>query len=171
MAKGKVSLNNQTPQLSNPPNIAVQRVAFLLCFRELPGSIHSPGYRLLRIKTFVVFLSSNRKVPVYGDLCLQNRDCRWNPDSITLKTERPRHERAAASGYRPAIFFRHLRLIMLSFPPEKKIGKRFKKCHFFSISLRYFLTACQKCDKWRCVKSERVRSDRFLSHPSHFIVK
>jgi hypothetical protein len=42
--------------------------------------------------------------------------------SNTLEPDRPQHDRAHRLCYRPAVFFRHLRLITLSFPQGKIAG-------------------------------------------------
>ena len=85
-----------------------------------------------------VTLSGNRKwVYMWSSI--------FTKQSLQMKSRLHHNETWTAAAwtrrsqcYRPAIFFRHLRLITLSFPSEKQIGKRFKIYNFFSISLRYF---------------------------------
>jgi hypothetical protein len=45
--------------------------------------------------------------------------CSWNPNSNALEQDRPQHDLTHLICYRPAIFFRHLFLVPLSFPHRK----------------------------------------------------
>ena len=65
----------------------------------------------------------------------------------------PQHDRPAACGYRPAVFFHFLRLIAFSFPQKKKKTQKSSKMLLFQvfISLKFRTTLSLKLCKSRSV--------------------
>jgi len=80
--------------------------------------------------------ASRKWTHIWSNISAYTRQSRWNPDSNTPESDRPRHDRPAAC-YRPAVFFRHLRLVALS-SPQGKCG---------TVRLRCYLNACRNVCK------------------------